>query len=195
MTTTNNYESLSIDEFHSIIKPVDRPIRSINYGFLYLENWLKSEEENIQHGIVLNPDFQRGHVWAEHQQVHFVENVLRRLVGDDGLTIRMNCPSWREKPKADSDLLDQMVCIDGLQRLTAIRKFIAGEIKPFGLSFSTLPKRVLLREHTLIIQMYDFQYRIDLLQFYLDINGGGTAHSVEELDRVRGLLNKALSHE
>ena len=43
----------------------------------------------------------------------------------------------------------------------------------------------------LVIKMYDFQDRKDLLKFYLDINGGGTPHSKEELDRVRGLMIKA----
>lgn len=179
---------LTIEQFKQLVKPVERPIRTFHCGFGYLETWLKHENEDVEHGVELNPDFQRGHVWTERQQQYFIECVLRRLVGEDGLTIRLNCPSWRNTPSVDSDLLDQVVCIDGLQRLTAIRKFIAGDLSPFGLSYEELPQRILLRENTLVLSMHDFQYRKDLLQFYLDINGGGTVHTDDELNRVRGLL-------
>ncbi len=30
-----------------------------------------------EYGLQLNPDFQRGHVWAEEQQIAFVEFILR----------------------------------------------------------------------------------------------------------------------
>lgn len=51
-----------------------------------------------------------------------------------------------------------------------------------------MPRRILLRELTLTLKVYDFQYRKDLLKFYLDINGGGTPHSQYELNRVKGML-------
>ena len=178
-------------EFYDLIQPLDRPRRTFNCGFSYLEQWLKTESESVPHGIDLVPNFQRGHVWSESQQIKFMENVLRRVCDDSALTIRFNCPSWNESPKEDSDLLDQMVCLDGLQRLTTIRKFIAGELVVFGLSYDQLPQRVLLRELTLIIKMYEFQYQEDLYSFYLDINGGGTPHTQEELSRVQQLRMEA----
>lgn len=181
---------LTRDEALEIIKPLPRHIRAFHCGFGYIETWLASEGEMVKHGLDLNPDFQRGHVWSEQQQLRFIENVLREIVDESGLTIRFNCPSWRNTPVADSDLLDQAVCIDGLQRLTAVRKFIAGEVKPFGYSINELGKRLIMRDRQIVIKMHDFQYRKDLLQFYLDLNSGGTVHSNQELERVRTLLKE-----
>ena len=182
---------MNIEQFHKIIRPVERPTRTWHCGFSYLETWLNCESMDNKHGLDLSPDFQRGHVWSEKQQIHYVENILRRIVDESGLTIRFNCPAWRNDRSKDSDLLEQMVCIDGLQRLTAIRRFIAGEIKVFGLGFDVLPRRIILRDLQIVVKVYDFQFRKDLLQFYLDINSGGTAHTDNELNRVHGLLKMA----
>ncbi len=181
---------ISYDDFLEAVNPVERPIRTFHCGFSYLEQWLALEAEAVEHGVDINPDFQRGHIWTEAQQVAYIENVLRRIVDESGLTIRFNCPTWRET-KLLGDLPEQVVCIDGLQRLTAIRRFINKELPVFGLDYEVLPMRVILRDLQLVIKMYDFQDRKDLLKFYLDINGGGTPHSKEELDRVRELMIKA----
>ena len=174
-------------EFNALIKPIERPIRNFHCGFNYLETWIEGENEYCADGINFNPDFQRGHVWTEQQQIHFLENVLRRIVDESGLTIRFNNPIWSET-EIVGDLPDQTVCVDGLQRLTAIRKFIKGELMVFGIKCDDLPMRVILRDLRIVIQMYDFKFKKDLLQFYLDINDGGTAHTKNELDRVRNLL-------
>lgn len=187
-TAKEDKSTTTLSQFYSNIKPIERPIRTFHCGFSYIEKWLELEQEGAEFGVELNPDFQRGHVWSQEQQVHYIENVLRRIVDDSGLTIRFNCPTWRADKRLDGDLIDQTVCIDGLQRLTAIRKFIGGELTVFGYEFSDLPQRVLLRDLQIIIKMYDFQYRKDLLQFYLDINGGGTPHSKGELERVKKLI-------
>lgn len=178
---------MKYDEFLALIKPIERPIRNFHCGFNYLETWIEGENEYCADGIDFNPDFQRGHVWTEQQQIHFLENVLRRIVDESGLTIRFNNPVWSET-EIIGDLPDQTVCVDGLQRLTAIRKFIKGELMVFGVKCDDLPMRVILRDLRIVIQMYDFQNQKDLLQFYLDINGGGTAHTDSELSRVREMM-------
>lgn len=182
---------LTQDQFKEIVNPLSRPIRTWHCGFSYLENWLKAETEIIEFGVELVPDFQRGHVWNIAQQTKYIENVLRRIIDESGLTIRFNCPSWQTDRTRESNLIDQMVCIDGLQRLTSIRKFIAGELKVFGITFDQLPMRQILRDLQIIVKMYDFQFKAELLQFYLDINEGGIAHSDDELERVRNLLKEA----
>jgi hypothetical protein len=180
---------MKYEDFLAIAKPMERPLRVFHCGFSYLETWLEGEQEVNEFGIDLVPDFQRGHVWNGQQQAHYIENVLRRIVDEAGLTIRFNCPTWRET-KCSGDLVEQVTCIDGLQRLTAIRKFIKGELKVFGLSFNELPMRLILRDLQLIIKMYDFQNKKDLLQFYLDINSGGTPHSDSEISRVKKMLDE-----
>ena len=61
----------------------------------------------------------------------------------------------------------------------------------FGIKHDDLPMRVILRDLRIVIRMYDFKYKKDLLRFYLDINSGGTAHTDNELNRVHGLLKMA----
>ncbi|MEC7118566.1 MAG: DUF262 domain-containing protein [Pseudomonadota bacterium] len=180
-------------EIDQIIKPIERPIHSFHQSFDGIERFLENLTRDCPAGYELVPDFQRGHVWTDQQRTHFIENVLRRIVSDDGLMIRLNCPSWRWDPKPDSDLPDQAVCIDGLQRLTAIRAFMSGEVNPFGLTKDQICSGWGMRriDRMVVFQIYDFQYRRDLLQFYLDINGGGTPHTPAELERVQQLLKES----
>lgn len=76
-----------------------------------------------------------------------------------------------------------------MQRITAIRKFIKGELNVFGIKHDELPIRVILRDLRIVIQLYEFKNKKDLLQFYLDLNSGGTAHTEVELNRVRSLMD------
>ena len=180
---------MKMSEFNALIKPIERPLRSFHCGFDYLETWIKDESEYCAKGIDFTPDFQRGHVWTEKQQICFLENVLRRIIDESGLTIRFNNPIWSDT-HLTGDLPDQTVCIDGLQRLTAIRKFINGDLTVFGIKHEDLPFRVIMRDLRIVIQMYDFKSKNELLKFYLDINSGGTAHTDKELNRVRNLLKE-----
>ena len=182
-------DKLTHEELAEIIQPIVSYKTAFNVDFLRIEDWLAREAEEQACGIDLSPDFQRGHVWSEKQQIHFMENVFRGIVDKSGLTIRFNCPKWQNEQASDSDLLDQIVCVDGLQRLTAIRRFMAGEIKAFGLTKDNFPRAYFTVRNSLSCQMYEFQYRKDLLKFYLDINGGGIAHTEAELARVRELLD------
>lgn len=62
----------------------------INCSWDYLEKWLSCNEEDV--GQELNPDFQRGHVWNEQQQIKYIEHVLKG--GHSGRDIYFNCPGW-----------------------------------------------------------------------------------------------------
>ncbi|MEN1450680.1 hypothetical protein, partial [Pseudomonas aeruginosa] len=52
------------------------------------------------------------------------------------------------------------------------------------------PAGMLMRIH-MKIAIHDFTRRADLLDNYLSINAGGTPHSADEIERVRGLLAQA----
>lgn len=123
-----------------------------------------------------------------------MEAVLR---GTAPMTIRFNCPVW-QGADAESvvDLHPSTIqCIDGLQRLTAMRDFVAGKFTIYGdLTVEKLKGTsfALNRMGAMWIQeMYTIKSRAELLQFYLDLNSGGVVHSAEELTRVQGLLNEA----
>lgn len=85
-------------------------------------------------------------------------------------------------------------CIDGLQRLTAVRKFLAGEFTVFGGLTAADLKGTPFDVSRFRFQfcVYEFVSRSELLQFYLDLNTGGTVHSESELARVRQLLDDSL---
>lgn len=187
-----------IDQTVRSIDAIIRPLRTANYEVDYpwsgCERMLAWLAEGTGGPVDLIPDFQRGHVWTDAQQQHFVENVLRGVVDASGLALRFNAPAWEKEPSGD--LPATVVCVDGLQRLTAVRRFVAGEVKPFGLHVSELdgtPYRVSgpSNRYRFRVMVYTFQWRADLLAHYLDINRGGTPHSAAELTRVEHLLHAA----
>lgn len=149
-------------------------------------------ELGVDHGgLELIPDFQRGHVWSKFQQSHFVENCLRGIVPSSGLLIQFNSPFWGDH-RGETDLPAGLQCVDGLQRYSAVTGFVRGEVKAFGLSAADFagtqfdPKRL-----RMTIAVHDFTSRAELLAFYLALNSGGSQHSEEEIERVRGLLDTA----
>lgn len=109
-----------------------------------------------------------------------------------------NCPGWTSSRLERGDIpLHTFQCIDGLQRLTAIRKFAAGELSVFGgLCWKDLDGTAFsprLSRYRVQVAIYEFTNRADLLRLYLDLNAGGTVHAPSEIERVQGLLQQAVS--
>lgn len=141
----------------------------------------------------LIPDFQRGHVWTREQQERFIEALIRGTLPVSCMLIQFNCPHW-ENHDYRGDLPREVQCVDGLQRLTALRKFLRGEIKAFGMAvdaFKGTRFDVCRPSYAVKFAMHTFQTKVELLQFYLDLNDGGTPHSQAEIARVRAMLNAA----
>ncbi|UJJ60618.1 DUF262 domain-containing protein [Rhodanobacter denitrificans] len=182
---------ISPDELVARIRPLSVASYAVDYSWSLVERMLVWLAEGSGAAVELNPDFQRGHVWTESQQQAFIENALRGVIDQAGFAIRFNAPAWESDPVGDLDPTVQ--CMDGLQRLTAVRRFIAGAVRPFGLHVDQLkgsPFRVAgaSSQFRFRVMVYTFQWRADLLQHYLDLNAGGTPHSREELERVRAAL-------
>jgi uncharacterized protein with ParB-like and HNH nuclease domain len=175
----------------SDIKPFTRDgDYEVNIGLKYLETTLKDYEES--YGLELNPDFQRGHVWTEDQQIAFVEFFLKG--GKTARVMYFNCPSFSRSIKENDS---PMVCVDGLQRLTALRRFLNNEIKVFGLYLDDFEdKDIMLRKiGNLRFNINNLQTKKEVLQWYLDFNTGGTVHSKEEIERVEKLLEEEKQNE
>lgn len=168
-----------------------RPLRSAHWkaDFQWTRLMASIKEMGDDFGsLELVPDFQRGHVWSEDQQSRFVESCLRGVVSSDGLLIQVNCPNFTfdEEP---GDLPEGVQCMDGLQRLTAIDRFVNNEITAFGYTASDLKGTEFCpRRYHIKLAVHTFHWRKDLLDNYLAINAGGTPHSSEEIKRVRDLL-------
>lgn len=150
----------------------------------FLDDQLKHYNERGQ--LVLNPDFQRGHVWTEAQQIAYVEFMLREP--QSGKEIYFNHPNWMGSYKGE------LVLVDGLQRLTAALRYIHNEIPAFNHflkdmeGFSKRGENSIPNDITFSFNIAKLKTRAEVLQWYLDFNAGGTPHSQEEIARVRDLL-------
>ena len=157
-----------------------------NYGvewslFRYFCEYIDHETEA---GLVLNPDFQRGHVWTEEQQTAYIEYLL--MGGLSGRTVYLNAKDIGSPSLKAQDY----VCVDGLQRITAIQRFYRDEIPAFGHRYSQFEGKLNSIKLTIRVVLNDLQTREEVLQWYLELNTTGVPHSKEELDRVKALLNR-----
>ena len=154
---------------------------SVTVGLGYLLQHVADAENDM--GLDLEPDFQRAHVWTEAQQTRFVEYFLRG--GLSGRDLYFNHPNWRSVTKLEGPY----VIVDGKQRLHALMRFMRNELPVFGYR---------LNEYTDSLRQIDsarvqwhvnnLKKKSEVLQWYLSLNFLGTPHTVEELERVRGLL-------
>jgi hypothetical protein len=130
--------------------------------------------------LVLEPDYQRGHVWDDAQRTAFVEYGL--MGGEAGMAITTNCPGWMADFRGPYEL------IDGLQRVTAVMSFLRGEIPAFGRMVGDYTGRM---PSGLYFQwgIMCLPTRAQVLKQYLLLNAGGIAHSASEIARVRALLD------
>lgn len=177
---------------YAVIQPMPTPAHTFDCRIHDLENSISTMQRDCEESggtFELNPDFQRGHVWNQSQQIAYTEALLRKTAP---ARILFNCPGWSRASSARrGDISDNhMQCIDGLQRLTAVLEFMRGAFMVFGrykaddLKGSPFEPR----QYTLQFAVHEFPDRAQLLRFYLNLNQGGTVHSGEELARVRALL-------
>jgi hypothetical protein len=146
----------------------------------YLKETLRGYSED-KDAVQLNPDFQRGHVWSESQQVAFVEFKIKG--GMSGSYIYFNHPGWMRSYKGD------FVLVDGLQRLTAVLRFLDNEIPAFGVLFSEFEdKPNYVGACSFRFAINNLQTRAEVLKWYLELNAGGTPHSERELNKVRRMI-------
>lgn len=193
-----NSMSAEHQDLYRRIRPMPEAAYTVDWPLQLLEETLAKTEANIIDAggtFELCPDFQRGHVWTDAQRSAYVESLIRKTTTG---RILFNCPGWSSRFDGNGDIKENSFqCIDGLQRLTALRKFMAGEIPVFGGMLASdlkgSPFDPFRMVYSLQIGIYEFNSRADLLRFYLDLNVGGTVHVPEEVERVRGLLEKAIN--
>ena len=156
-----------------------------NYTMVDLVRRIKEWEK--EEYLEMNPDFQRGNIWTEQQKIAYIEFLLKG--GNTGLIFYFNNKHWNNYKPAQKGIF---VCVDGLQRITAITDFVENKIKAFGYYFDEFEdKKIFNRRYLeLKININDLQTRKEILQWYLDFNIGGTVHSQDEIERVKGLLKK-----
>ena len=153
---------------------------SMEFLIKQIDSWIEED------GLQLNPDFQRGHVWTQEQQEKYIEFVLRG--GKSGRDIYFNDPFWC-RTKKDSSYKD-FVCVDGLQRITAIRKFLNNEIKVFGHFYKAFGGRTDIVRHGIIVHINNLRTKKEVLEWYIQMNDGGTPHTKQEINRIKDMIKK-----
>jgi len=153
----------------------------INIGLGYIESSIQDYINGD--GLQLNPEFQRGHVWTKEQQIAFVEYILK---GGKSDSIKLNKPDWELETEC-TDYRD-FVCVDGLQRITALRKFMNNEFKVFNTTYASELDLPIIRRHNIVIEINDLKTEKEVLQWYVDLNSGGTIHTKEEIEKVKKMI-------
>lgn len=180
------------EQIAKLIHPLPKTNRCPEIDLMHLNGQLQRWNED--YGLELDPEFQRGHVWTQEQQIAFIEGIVRGSIGSSGLTVTMNCPDYGGNPKAKDSDLDKMVCVDGLQRLTAIQHYLENRFKIFqqidgGVSVDYFDHTAFSFKSLYIrIQIHTMQNLNDVLHYYVAVNDGGTPHSKEELNRIKARL-------
>ena len=157
----------------------------VNIPLTDVTHQIKKWEEDEYYNLQLNPNFQRGHVWTEEQQISYIEFLLRG--GQPARTIYFNMPSWNGvRPLTQ---YNDFVCVDGLQRVTSVLKFINNEIKIFGSYYKEFEDYMSLNAE-LIFNVNNLQTEKEVLQWYVDMNAGGTPHTNDEIEGVRRMIRE-----
>lgn len=154
------------------------------FGFVSYVDFI--ENEIREYNLIMNSDFQRGHVWTEEQQSKYIEFILKG--GKSGRDFYFN---WNQNT-------NEYVCVDGLQRTTALQNFVYNKLKVFGQFFDdfNFPKYIAtynpLPEYRVNVYRNNLRTQKEVLQWYIDMNAGGTPHTTEEIERVKQMIGKAM---
>lgn len=144
----------------------------------HIEGWLSGHARSGE-DVDLEPDFQRAHVWTPEQQTAFVEFTLRG--GTSAQNIYWNAPHW---PRGNGPV----TIVDGKQRITAVRAFLANDVPAFGHLHREYEDRLDILVARFRFYINDLVSRAEVLQWYLDLNYAGTPHTDDERRRVEELL-------
>ena len=173
-----------ITEFAKI-PPFTAPGRyHVDMAIPYLIEFLNREIE--ESGLNMRPDFQREHVWTKKQQIAYIVFLLRK--GSSGRDLYFNNPSWHSP--VEPGAYNEFVCVDGLQRITAIRAFVEDQFPVYGSYFSEFTDRRHLTLNTLRVHINDLQTRNEVLSWYIEMNTGGTPHTKQQIEKVRSLISE-----
>lgn len=161
---------------YSVSVPVSTAIQSL---LSYMNNAEPKDDIDIFNAV---PSFQRDNdKWSELMQIKFIENVLKGYKS----TIML----YEIVPAGDTPTLVNCLILDGLQRITALYRFINGEIKAFNKSYGELVAGKVLSSTRRVLEMkiYSFASEREAINFYIEMNENIT-HSPMDIAKARGRL-------
>lgn len=152
---------------------------SVTMPWSSIEGWLN--DRTLPKTIELIPDFQRGIVWTDTECSAFLEYYLAGGAANN--IIYWNCPGWMTSFKGPLQL------VDGLQRITAVRKLLDNKIPIFGYYYNQItgPKPLTL-DWAFIWHVNNLPTREQVLNWYLALNHTGRPHHKSEIERIQLLI-------
>lgn len=175
------------DAFSDIPQFIGSGNYHVNVEIHRLSRYLKGLAEDYH--LNLTPDFQRERVWTTAQKQSYIEYILH--CGITGRDLYFNCPDFAKERDGHSDLERlEVVCVDGLQRITAILEFFEDKFKVFGKYASEFKGRPSYDQSRLNIHINGLTKRKELLQWYIQLNTTGKPHTEEEIDKVRQMIDE-----
>jgi hypothetical protein len=170
----------------TILHKIQSSIPDIRYS---VDIPLGGLERNLeQFKVNIDPEYQRGHVWTEDQQSMFVGAFLENCKA---------CPPFIMN-FVDGTTYGPSEVVDGKQRITALLRWLKGEIiahAPCGISVWHKDLDEVDQRHIDMMTTLQWKFvglsKVDVMKYYLRLNSGGTVHSQKELDRVRKLIEEA----
>ncbi len=168
-------------KFKEIPRFTQRPTYHVNTDLDYIEHWIQNNIDELE--LQRKPDFQRGHVWTKEQQIAYMEYLLRGgSSGKDFYFNRIGGFNNFNNTKA------HFVCVDGLQRITAIFAFLHNEIPVLGCYRDEFDENLRMADVMFSMYVNDLKSKKDVLIWYIEMNSGGTPHKPEEIEKVRNML-------
>jgi hypothetical protein len=155
---------------------------SVHVGWDYLAR--NVARHVLDYNLNMEPDFQRGYVWRPEQKVKYVEYILQG--GHSGRDVWFNCPNWQGLGE-----IGEYVLVDGKQRIEAVLGFLNNDFTIFGGNyFRDYTDRLRITHMNFVWNVNSLKTRDQCLQWYVDLNRGGTVHSDDEINRVRALVGQ-----
>lgn len=133
------------------------------------------EDYKKRYSVDLDPDFQRGHVWSQKNQIKFIEHILK---------------GGRVPPILFNRFGREVVLVDGKQRLTAILEFLDNKLPVFGGNYlhDIIDYKRVLASIYFDVAFNGLDNRNDIIKWYLEINEGQVAHTLQELEQAKSFL-------
>lgn len=130
------------------------------------------------------PEFQRGSVWTQEQKEQLIISMLHGLpIG----SFYVN--EWWSDDEEKRAKIDH-VLFDGQQRFTAILDFLTGKFpitfegKQYYVTDLSFQEWLTLKRYPISIVYSYIEDWNDLIDYYVLINKGGTAHTLEEFQKA-----------
>lgn len=171
----------------SDIQQMTRGIYSVNISWKYLRGWFDYNNEG-EWFINLDPPYQRGYVWNMSQKISYIEYILRG--GTSGRDIYWNCPGWQKVDCSNKEIQ----IVDGKQRIEAVFGFLDSKIRAFGYLYKDFEDQLVSAcGPDFIFHVNDFQSQIDVVEWYLGMNTGGSIHTEKDLKSAYEYMRKLKS--